>query len=105
DADHLALAAQELRRVRSALDWLETQVAARADQLADAGEGLPSVETLTRSGGRTAADARRVERRTKTLAGAPSFAEALAKGRITIDHVDALANAASRLRVAERDQF
>lgn len=98
-------AVRAVRRARARLDALETALAQRADVLAGEGDGVGGVETLVRSGGRSGTQARRVERRATTVAAAPSFADALADAEITAGHVDALANAAGRLRVAERRQF
>ena len=72
-------------------------------------EYLPQVPTATGdkpvnessdAGGTSAAEGRRRERRSKTLDDAPSFADALENGRVSAEHVDALANATTGL--AER---
>lgn len=85
------------RRLRGWLDAVDAQLTSRLRELHQTSGGAPAADEHTRCGGVSAAEARRRDRRSKALDAAPSFGDALAEGAISADHVDALANATSRL--------
>ncbi|MFW2336525.1 DUF222 domain-containing protein [Ilumatobacter sp.] len=89
-----------LHRVRRLEGWLSSvkaDLATRADELHDDGEGAPAAEMLSRTTKTSSRDARLIERRSRLLARAPELAALLRAGRISSAHVDALANAVARL--------
>jgi hypothetical protein len=85
------------KQVRGWLDALEARITSRMTELYETQGAAPAADVHTRCGGVSAAEGKRKERRSKTLDEAPSFGDALADGRIGAEHVDALANATSRL--------
>ncbi|HUF98210.1 MAG TPA: DUF222 domain-containing protein, partial [Ilumatobacter sp.] len=85
------------RLVRGWLDSVEARVTSRVAEHHAAGQSAPAADTHTRCGGVSAAEARRKERRSKTINDAPQFGEALAEGDIGAEHVDQLGTATSRL--------
>ena len=85
------------RRLRGFIDVVEAGVTRRMMQL-HAGQGAaPAADVHAKTGGVSAAEGKRKERRSKTLDEAPSFEDALGAGEIGAEHVDALANATSKL--------
>lgn len=95
-----ARCADLLRDVRLARGWLdaaEARITSRMTVLHDSAGAAPAADLHTRCGGVSAAEGKRKERRSKTLDEAPAFGNALADGAIGAEHVDALANATSRL--------
>jgi hypothetical protein len=88
---------RSVRQVRGWLDATEARLTSRLRQLHTDAGGLPAADQHTRCGGVSSAEGKRKERRSETLDEAPSFADALAGGDISADHVDALASATSTL--------
>ena len=88
---------RDVRVVRGWLDATEARITSRMSELHDSAGAAPAADMHTRCGGVSAADGKRKERRSKTLDEAAGFGEALADGQIGAEHVDALANATSRL--------
>ena len=86
-----------IRQIRGWLDAEEADWAARADQLAADSSGAGPADTITRATKTSAAEARKVERRSRLLRDVPVFADALRDGHISAAHVDALVNATWRL--------
>ncbi len=78
--------------LRAAVDALEARAAAAVDGLRDGGVG--ATETIRRTTNSSTREARRRARRGTGLAAMPMVADALASGRITGEHADALARAA-----------
>ncbi len=87
----------DVKVVRGWLDATEARITSRMTELHDTAGAAPAADMHTRCGGVSAADAKRKERRSKTLDDAPEFGDALADGTIGAEHVDALANATSKL--------
>lgn len=85
------------KQVRGWLDAQEARITSRMTELHETQGAAPASDVHTRCGGVSAAEGKRKERRSTTLDEAPSFGDALAEGRIGAEHVDALANATSRL--------
>lgn len=88
---------RDVKRVRGWLDAVEARLTSRMTELYETAGAAPAADLHTRCGGVSAAEGKRKERRSKTLDEAPSFGDALAEGRIGAEHVDALANATTRL--------
>ena len=88
---------RDVRVVRGWLDAAEARITSRMTELHDTSGGAPAADLHTRCGGVSAAEGKRKERRSKTLDEAPAFGDALADGAIGAEHVDALANATSKL--------
>ncbi len=97
DVATVTQALHHVRRLRGWLDAAEGRLAARADVLAGEGRGAAAADTVGRATKTSTREARRAERRARLLADAPVFADALAHGRISAAHVDALSNATWRL--------
>jgi hypothetical protein len=85
------------RKIRGWLDANEARITSRMTDLYETQGAAPASDVHTRCGGVSAAEGKRKERRSKTLDEAPSFGDALSDGRIGAEHVDALANATSKL--------
>jgi len=84
--------AASIARLRAAADAYEARVLDAVDRLGD--RGAPA-STVARSAGRCSQrEADRKARRAATLAQVPSAAEALAAGRLSVEHVDSLGRAA-----------
>jgi hypothetical protein len=109
-----AVCADLLRHVRRARGWLdavEARISSRARDLATvtpessgpAGTAVGDMHGAV--GGTSAAEGRRRERRSKTLDETPSFADALENGRVSAEHVDALANATTGLDEAIKSEL
>jgi len=86
-----------LRVARGWLDAVEARVTSRMTELYETAGAAPAVDQHTRSGGVSAAEGRRKERRSKTIDTVPAFGDALAGGSIGAEHVDALASATANL--------
>ena len=86
-----------VRQLRGWLDSVEAQITTRVTELHDTAGGAPAADLHSRCGGVSAAEGKRKERRSKTIEQAPSFGEALGQGAIGAEHVDALANATTKL--------
>lgn len=78
------------RRLQGWLHASEARLTSKLTQHHAAGQSAPAADSLTRTGGVSAAEARRKERRSKTISDSPSFGDALAHGHIGAEHVDQL---------------
>ncbi len=97
DRDELAVLVRLMGATRAWIDALEIRVAARATELAAAG-ACESAATLLEGGGRRSArQADTAARRAKVCAQLPALAQALTAGRISGEHVDAVASVARTL--------
>lgn len=105
DAVSLADAVRLSSRVRSFLDGIDVQIAARADTLHEQGECARPAELMAKHGKRSTRDGRRTERRSKVTKRMPGVADALSSGAISGDHADALANAAGKLTDDQREEL
>ncbi|MEY2958762.1 MAG: hypothetical protein RLZZ01_1330 [Actinomycetota bacterium] len=97
DAAGCATVLGDVRRVRGWLDAFEAQITSRATELHRTAGAAPAADVHTRCGGVSAAEGRRKQRRSETIDEVPGFGEALGAGRIGAEHVDALANATTKL--------
>lgn len=97
DSPRCADLLREIKCVRGWLDATEARITSRMTALHDTAGAAPASDVHTRCGGVSAAEAKRKQRRSKTLDEAPAFSNALADGEIGAEHVDALANATSKL--------
>jgi hypothetical protein len=78
------------RRLQGWLHASEARLTGKLSEHHAAGHSAPAADSLTRTGGVSAAEARRKERRSKTINDAPTFGDALAHGHIGAEHVDQL---------------
>ena len=85
------------RQLRGWLDAVEAHITSRITELHDTAGGAPAADLHTRCGGVSAAEGKRKQRRSETIETATSFGEALGSGTIGAEHVDALANATTKL--------
>lgn len=97
DGDVCADLLGHAKRLRGWVDAVEARVTSRMRELNATSNGAAAADLHTTCGGVSSAEGRRKERRSETIDEAPSFGEALANGVIGAEHVDALANATSRL--------
>ena len=101
----LLSALDDLRVLRGSASALEARIARRLAELRAAGEAPPVSDTLTRSKRSSRREAEKAERRADALGSAPDVERHLTTGRISDEHVDALANAASKLDDGRRDEL
>lgn len=94
-----------VRQLRGFLASVDGQIARRATELHDIGRSIPPEDLLAKSGSSSRREAQRARRRSEVLGDAPHVDEQLAKGRISTEHIDALANAAHRLPTEQRAAF
>ncbi len=92
-------------RVRSWLDAYDVRLAQRATDLAAAGAGSGAADVLANVGRRCARDAAAAARRAQVCDLLPDVHQALADGRLSAGHVDALAHAAASLDDAGRAEL
>ena len=89
--------ARRMKQMRGWLDAFEAAYTNWVDALYQQGSGAPAADVHTRDQGVPSHEARKRERRAKTIKDAPRFGEALSNGEIAAEHVDALANATAKL--------
>jgi hypothetical protein len=94
-----------VRRLRGFLDRMEADLTLHSNDLYEQGRGAPAADVLTRNQNVSAAEGRRRERRAKALAKTKEFGDALADGKISAEHTDALANATAKLDDKLTEQF
>lgn len=88
---------QQARLARGWVDAVEATITSRMRELYETTGAAPAADQHTRCGGVSSAEGRRKERRSQAIDEAPSFGDALAAAEIGAEHVDALANATSKL--------
>ena len=94
-----------VRRLRGFLDRIEADLTNHSNELYEDGQGAPAADVLSRNQNVSAAEGRRRERRAKALAKTKAFGEALAEGKVSAEHADALANATAKLDDKLTEQF
>src|SRR4051794_4596658 len=94
-----------LRRLRGLVDSVEAGVTTRLNELNASGSGAPATDVLARNAHVSAKEAARRERRAKALAKTKAFGDALAKGSVTAEHADVLAELTTKLGDSVRDSF
>jgi Domain of unknown function (DUF222) len=97
DAGGVTSAMRDLARLKGFLAHTEHAAARRANELAAAGSGAPASELIGRSGHCSSREAEKTSRRAETLGAFPAMSEQLGKGRIGVEHADAIATATIRL--------
>jgi hypothetical protein len=85
------------QRLRNWLDAFDVRVATRASQLADQGSSESPGDVLRNRGRRSGKDAEQAAQRSRACGVVPGLEDALADGRVSGGHVDALANCAAGL--------
>ncbi len=94
-----------VRRLRGFLDRMEADLTLHSNDLYEQGRGAPAADVLSRNQNVSAAEGRRRERRAKALGKTKEFGDALAEGKVSAEHADALANATAKLDDKLTDQF
>jgi len=102
DAGGVSARMRDVARLKGCIAGIEAELARRANQLSDAGAGLPADELLGRSQQMSRREAQRASRRADTLGNVPALSRQLGAGRIGAEHADALASAAARLDDGDR---
>ncbi len=87
----------DLQLVQGWKDAVEAVTTSRLATLHETAGGAAPADLHTKCGGVSAAEGKRRERRSKAIEQAPSFGDALGSGSIGAEHVDALANATTKL--------
>ena len=93
------------QQLRSWLDAFDARIAVHASRLADQGSCEPAASLLTGGGRRSARDAESAARRATVCADLPAVHDALAAGRVSAGHVDALARLVGELDEAGRAEL
>lgn len=91
--------------VRAWLDAFDTRIALHASRLASEGSCEPAANLLTGGGRRSLRDADCAARRASVCADLPEVYDALAAGRVSTGHVDAVARLAGELDDAARAEL
>lgn len=102
DAGGVSARLRDVARLKGCIAGLEAELARRANQLSDAGAGLPADELLGRSQPMSRREAQRASRRADTLGEVPALSRQLGAGRIGAEHADALTSAAAKLDDGDR---
>jgi len=87
----------DLKRVQGWVDAMRAKVTSRLDALAATGESFGSEDSHSRCSGMSGREAGKQKERASALDQADGFAEALATGSVTAEHVDKLAGVANSL--------
>ena len=82
DAGGVSARLRDVARLKGCIAGLEAELARRANQLSDAGAGLPADELLGRSQPMSRREAQRASRRADTLGEVPTMSRQLGAGRI-----------------------
>ena len=93
------------QRVRAWLDAFDVRLAVHASRLADEGACEPASSLLTGGGRRSTREADAAARRAMVCAQLPEVHDALAAGRMSAGHVDAVARLAGELDDAARAEL
>ena len=96
---------RSIASVQAWLDALKTGIAGLAAGFAENGRGPGAVHVVQRGSGVSAREARTVARRAEVTAVLPSFADALADGKVTAEHVDVLGRAMLGLSEAKQAEL
>jgi hypothetical protein len=103
--DELAGLVTQLRQVRSWCDTLEVRVARRTREVEVSGHSEPAASLLGDSGRVSGKDARNAAERETTCTALPCFEDALAGGRVSSGHVDAVSSSIRNLDEPTRAEF
>ena len=93
------------RRLSGLIDSVEAKVNTRLGELNEQGNGVPATDVTARNGHLSAKEAARRDRRAKALAKTKAFGDALARGAVSAEHADVLADLTSKLDDTIRDSF
>ena len=105
DRTGLAELVATAQQVRAWLDAFDARIALHAARLADQGACEPPSSLLTGGGRRSTRDADTAARRATVCADLPAVHDALAAGRVSAGHVDALARLTAELDDAARAEL
>ena len=93
------------QRLRGWLDAFDARIALHASRLADQGSCEPAASLLSGGGRRSARDADAAARRAAVCADLPAVHDALAAGKVSAGHVDALARLTAELDESGRAEL
>ena len=93
------------QQLRSWLDAFDARIALHASRLAEQGSCEPASSLLTGGGRRSARDAEGAARRAAVCADLPQVHDALAAGKVSAGHVDALARLTAELDESGRAEL
>ncbi len=96
-ADAATAALRDVAVIRGTTDRLEAAIARRIAELHQSGHAAPVADVLGRGGRISRRAAEQAERRADALGRAPKLNDALGKGKIGVEHADAVVAAAGRL--------
>lgn len=105
DSEACARLLGDAKRLRGWIDSFEARVSTRMRELHRSQGAPPVADEHTRCGGVSSSEGKRKQRRSETIEDAPSFGDALGRGEIGAEHVDALANAMGKLDDDLKDQL
>jgi len=105
DRTGLAELVSTSQKLRSWLDAFDARIALHAARLSEEGSCEPAASLLTGGGRRSARDAEGAARRATVCAQLPEAHDALAAGRMSAGHVDAVARLAGELDDAARAEL
>ena len=91
--------------VRGKADQLEAAITRRLSELHEAGRAAPVADMLSRSSKRSRRASEQAERRSGALGETPRLNDALGKGKVGVEHADAVASAAGRLDESQRSEL
>ncbi len=105
DSAGLVSLVERSQRVRAWLDAFDVRVAVHASRLAAEGSCEPASSLLTGGGRRSVRDAEAAARRASVCSELSEVHDALAAGRVSAGHVDAVARLAGELDDAARAEL
>lgn len=98
-------ALREIRVATGSINRIEGAITRRLGELHADGQAAPPADAIGMGGTVSRRAAEQTERRGETLGHTPRLDDALGKGKIGNEHVDALANAAGRLDDGQRTEL
>ncbi len=101
----ITTALRDLNRIDGWVSVTKAALTRRVAELEAAGQAPPAADLLARSGHTSGRQAAKDQRRANTYGKAPALGKQRAAGRISDEHADALANAASRLDDAQQEDL
>ncbi|MEM9040788.1 MAG: DUF222 domain-containing protein [Actinomycetota bacterium] len=104
-AGSLTAALSDLRALRGRLSSIEGRITRRLGELAEVGAALPVTDTIGRTSKGSRREAEKTRRRGEALGDAPTLEGHLEKGRVSDEHVDALAAAMGRVDDSTRAEM
>lgn len=105
DREELAGIVRSAAKLKAFVELVEVRCARRTKQLAVAGEAASATELLIEEGRRSGKEAHAITERDRVCTEFPALEDALARGEVSADHVDALARLTKHLNDQDRSDF